>query len=62
MFFEYNTLPERVNDPLINNTGFGHIAFHVTDVEETLKPEIVFYTVTRQNRSIVREQISKSSI
>ena len=34
--FQYNTLPEKKNDPVINNPGFSHIAFHVTDVKETL--------------------------
>ena len=33
---EYNTFLKRENDPLVNEQGFGHIAFHVDDVEETL--------------------------
>jgi predicted enzyme related to lactoylglutathione lyase len=35
--FEYNDISERTNDPLINDHGFSHIAFHVRDVEEILK-------------------------
>jgi catechol 2,3-dioxygenase-like lactoylglutathione lyase family enzyme len=35
--FEYNEMNEKSGAPLINDQGFGHIAFHVSDVEDTLK-------------------------
>ena len=35
--FEYNEMNEKSGAPLINDQGFGHIAFHVSDVESTLK-------------------------
>jgi predicted enzyme related to lactoylglutathione lyase len=35
--FEYNKSPNSKNQPSINNYGFGHIAFHVTNVEETIE-------------------------
>lgn len=34
--FEYNKSSKSKVFPLINNYGFGHIAFHVTNVEETI--------------------------
>lgn len=34
--FQYNRFSPRENDPLINDQGLGHIAFHVTDVEAVL--------------------------
>lgn len=35
--FEYNTAIKIKNDPVINDPGFAHIAFHVTDVEDMLQ-------------------------
>ncbi len=35
--FGYNELSEKTDTPLINYQGFGHIAFHVSDVEKTLE-------------------------
>jgi predicted enzyme related to lactoylglutathione lyase len=35
--FEYNEILNKDCDPFINDKGFGHIAFHVTNVDETLK-------------------------
>jgi predicted enzyme related to lactoylglutathione lyase len=35
--FEYNKLLKSKHMPHINDKGFSHIAFHVTDVDETLK-------------------------
>jgi predicted enzyme related to lactoylglutathione lyase len=35
--FEYNKMQEVTGAPLINRTGFSHIAFHVSDVEKTMK-------------------------
>jgi predicted enzyme related to lactoylglutathione lyase len=34
--FEYNQDPGIIHPPAINNYGYGHIAFHVTHVEETV--------------------------
>jgi len=34
--FEYNSASETTNEQLINDLGFRHIAFHVSDVEETM--------------------------
>jgi len=34
--FEYNEISKRDNTQLINNLGFSHIAFHVSDVDNTL--------------------------
>lgn len=34
--FSYNTFSKRIKTPLINDMGFGHIAFHVKNVDETL--------------------------
>jgi predicted enzyme related to lactoylglutathione lyase len=34
--FEYNRFSERDHDPVINDQGLGHIAFHTTDVETVL--------------------------
>lgn len=34
--FEYNITSNSTKSTLINNYGFGHIAFHVTNVEETI--------------------------
>ncbi|MBN2522795.1 MAG: VOC family protein [Bacteroidales bacterium] len=39
--FEYNTLSKGENKPLIHHKGYGHIAFHVTNVDETLKKLLV---------------------
>lgn len=35
--FGYNEMLEKSSAPLINDQGFGHIAFHVSNVEDTLK-------------------------
>lgn len=35
--FEYDKTSEITKDRSINAFGFGHIAFHVTDVEETIE-------------------------
>ena len=35
--FSYNKISVKENLPSINDKGFGHIAFHVSDVEATLK-------------------------
>ena len=35
--FQYNRFTGRKSEPLINDQGFGHIAFHVTDVEAMMK-------------------------
>lgn len=35
--FGYSKLSKNGNTPLINDKGFAHIAFHVTDVDATLK-------------------------
>jgi predicted enzyme related to lactoylglutathione lyase len=35
--FEYNKGPMSFEKPLINDLGFGHIAFHVTNVEEIVE-------------------------
>jgi predicted enzyme related to lactoylglutathione lyase len=35
--FEYNKASMTPKKQLINDFGFGHIAFHVTDVEETIE-------------------------
>jgi predicted enzyme related to lactoylglutathione lyase len=34
--FGYSKISKKNNAPLINDQGFGHIAFHVSDVEETI--------------------------
>jgi predicted enzyme related to lactoylglutathione lyase len=34
--FQYNSFSPSVNDPLINDQGFGHIAFHTNNVEMLL--------------------------
>ncbi|MCX6233899.1 MAG: VOC family protein [Bacteroidetes bacterium] len=34
--FEYNKASGTTNDQSINDLGFGHIAFHVSDVEDTI--------------------------
>ena len=34
--FEYNVTSKTAKNPLINDPGFGHIAFHVSNVEETI--------------------------
>lgn len=34
--FQYNRFSPKENEPLINDQGFAHIAFHVTDVEGVL--------------------------
>lgn len=34
--FEYNKSAGKINESLINRFGFGHIAFHVNNVEEIL--------------------------
>jgi predicted enzyme related to lactoylglutathione lyase len=39
--FEYNKHSKEFNRPMINNFGFSHIAFHVSDIEDTLKKVIV---------------------
>lgn len=38
--FEYNKQSDSSTKPIINNYGFGHIAFHVTYVEDTLQKVI----------------------
>jgi predicted enzyme related to lactoylglutathione lyase len=35
--FQYNRFTGRTNEPLINDQGFGHMAFHVNDVETMMK-------------------------
>lgn len=35
--FEYNKIADQNNLPIVNDPGFSHIAFHVNDVEKTLK-------------------------
>ena len=34
--FEYSKILKRPDAPLINDQGFSHIAFHVSDVDETM--------------------------
>jgi predicted enzyme related to lactoylglutathione lyase len=34
--FEYSEISKRPDAPLINDQGFSHIAFHVSDVDETM--------------------------
>jgi catechol 2,3-dioxygenase-like lactoylglutathione lyase family enzyme len=34
--FGYNEIAQKPDAPLINDQGFGHIAFHVSNVEETI--------------------------
>jgi predicted enzyme related to lactoylglutathione lyase len=34
--FGYNETSEKTHAPIINHIGFGHIAFHVSDVEESI--------------------------
>jgi predicted enzyme related to lactoylglutathione lyase len=34
--FGYKEISQKPDAPLINNQGFGHIAFHVSNVEETI--------------------------
>ncbi|MBN1415225.1 MAG: VOC family protein [Bacteroidales bacterium] len=52
--FGYNIMPETENDPVINNPGFGHIAFRVTDVEETLN-QLIAHGGSRYGEQVKKE-------
>jgi len=38
--FEFNEILESQNESIVNNKGFRHIAFHVSDVNETINKVI----------------------
>jgi predicted enzyme related to lactoylglutathione lyase len=58
--FEYSKASDLATPPRINSYGFGHIAFHVTNVEETIEKLLVHGG--SKYGSLIEKEIEKNGV